>query len=95
VYNNFYDGVGSYGVASTIEAGVLVEGNYFLDTEDPFHLGEGDSPEGSLVARDNFMENSGEGQQGGSVSDPSYSYNLDPADQIASIVSEGAGVGNI
>jgi pectate lyase len=95
VYNNFYDGVGSYGVASTMDAGVLVEGNYFLDTEDPFHLGEGDSGPGSLVARDNVHDNSGEGQQGGSVSDPSYGYNLDPADQIPSIVSSGAGVGNI
>jgi pectate lyase len=95
VYNNYYDNVGSYGVASTIDAGVLVEGNYFENVEDPFHLGEGDSPGGALVARDNEMVNSGEGQQGGSVSDPSYEYTLDPAADIASIVSGGAGVGQI
>ncbi|MFD0478498.1 polysaccharide lyase family 1 protein [Nonomuraea thailandensis] len=44
VFNNYYGSVGSYGVASTQEAGVLVEGNYFENTDDPFHLGEGSSP---------------------------------------------------
>ena len=47
VYNNFYGGVTSYGVASTEGAGVLVEGNYFENTDDPFHLGEGDSGPGT------------------------------------------------
>ncbi|MGP4114891.1 pectate lyase family protein [Streptomyces sp. 4N509B] len=95
VYNNYYDSVGSYGVASTQEAGVLVEGNFFENTEDPFHLGEGDSPGGSLVARDNEFSNSGEGEQGGSVSNPSYGYDLDPASEIPGIVTAGAGVGTI
>ena len=46
VFNNLYSSVGSYGVASTMEAGVLVEGNYFENTDDTFHLGEGSSPAG-------------------------------------------------
>jgi pectate lyase len=91
VFNNLYTDVGSYGVASTHEAGVLVEGNYFENTEDPFHLGEGDSAEGTLVARDNHFVSSGAGQQGGSVADVPYSYTLDPAAQVKSIVSAGAG----
>ncbi len=62
VYNNYYGGVSSYGVASTEGAGVLVEGNYFENTEDPFHLGEGDSGPGSIVARNNHFVNSGTGQ---------------------------------
>ncbi|MEO3752482.1 right-handed parallel beta-helix repeat-containing protein [Streptomyces sp. B6B3] len=103
VYNNYYLNVGNadvgsgegYGVASTQDAGVLVEGNFFEDTIDPFHLGEGSSSEGSLVARDNEFVNSGEGQQGGSVSDPSYAYTLDPAADIPGIVTAGAGVGNL
>jgi pectate lyase len=50
VYNNYYGGVGDYGVASTMEGCVIVEGNYFENTDDPFHRGEGDSPAGSSPA---------------------------------------------
>ena len=67
VYNNYYSNNGGYGVASTEGAGVLVEGNYFENTEDPYHLGEGDSGPGTLVARNNHFVNSGAGQAGGSV----------------------------
>ncbi len=40
VYNNYYNDTGNYGVASTENAGVIVEGNYFVNVDDPFHLGE-------------------------------------------------------
>ncbi|MEW9553681.1 polysaccharide lyase family 1 protein [Nonomuraea sp. NPDC050783] len=95
VYNNYYSSIGSYGVASTKEAGVLVEGNYFENTEDPYHLGEGSSPAGSLVARNNYFVNSGSGQTGGSVKSIPYSYSLDAAANVKSIVSGGAGAGRI
>jgi pectate lyase len=95
VYNNYYSDIGSYGVASTQDAGVLVEGNYFENVEDPFHLGEGNSGPGSLVARDNEFVNSGTGVTGGSVSDPPYSYTLDPAADVKAIVTGGAGAGNL
>jgi pectate lyase len=95
VFNNFYRSVGSYGVASTQEAGVLVEGNYFENTEDPFHLGEGSSPAGSLVARNNHFVGSGSGQAGGSVKSIPYSYSLDSASNVKSIVTAGAGAGKI
>jgi pectate lyase len=95
VYNNYYGGVTSYGVASTMEAGVLVEGNYFENTADPFHLGEGSSPGGSLVARNNFFVNSGSGQQGGSVKAIPYSYSLDTASSVRATVRNGAGVGKV
>ena len=95
VYNNYYAGVGGYGVASTEGAGVLVEGNYFENTEDPFHLGEGDSGPGTLVARGNHFVNSGSGQSGGSVASIPYSYSLDSASSVKSIVSGGAGAGRI
>ncbi|WP_461023939.1 pectate lyase family protein [Thalassiella azotivora] len=98
VYNNYYDGVGAsggYGVASTTEAGVLVEGNYFEDTRDPFHLGEGSSPDGSLVARDNHFVGSGDGEQGGQVAPVPYRYPLDPATSVKSLVTAGAGAGRL
>ncbi|MFB4193122.1 pectate lyase family protein [Streptomyces carpaticus] len=95
VYNNYYGGVTGYGVASTREAGVLVEGNYFENTRDPFHLGEGSSPAGTLVARNNHFVNSGSGQAGGSVNGIPYSYSLDAASSVKSIVQSGAGAGKI
>jgi pectate lyase len=95
VYNNLYSSVGGYGVASTQGAGVLVEGNYFENTEDPFHLGEGDSGPGSLVARDNHFVNSGPGETGGSVASIPYSYSLDGASSVKAIVTAGAGAGRI
>jgi len=95
VYNNFYGNVGSYGVASTEGAGVLVEGNYFENVEDPYHLGEGSSDPGSLVARNNHKVNSGAGQTGGSVAGIPYGYSLDPPSSVKSIVTGGAGVGRI
>ncbi|GIH29292.1 hypothetical protein Aph01nite_76020 [Acrocarpospora phusangensis] len=95
VYNNFYRSVGGYGVASTEGAGVLVEGNYFENTGDPFHLGEGDSGPGTLVARNNFFSGSGSGQTGGSVASIPYSYSLDTASNVKSIVTNGAGAGRI
>ena len=95
VYNNYYGGVTSYGVASTLEAGVLVEGNYFENTRDPFHRGEGSSPAANLVARNNHMVNSGSGDQGGSVKAIPYGYVLDSASGVKSIVQGGAGVGKV
>jgi hypothetical protein len=97
VYNNCYSNVGGYGVASTMNAGVLVEGNYFENTEDPFHRGEGDSGPGSLVARNNHFVNSGAGQAGGSVASIPYAYTLDSAANVKSIVTGtgGAGAGKI
>jgi pectate lyase len=95
VYNNLYSNVGGYGVASTEGAGVLVEGNYFENTDDPYHLGEGDSGPGTLVARNNCFVNSGSGQTGGSVASIPYSYQVDTACNVKSIVSGGAGAGRI
>ncbi|HEU5158602.1 MAG TPA: right-handed parallel beta-helix repeat-containing protein [Streptosporangiaceae bacterium] len=95
VYNNYYDGVGSYGVASTIEGGVRVERNYFENVDDTYHLGEGSSPPGSLVAVDNFFVNSSPGQTGGSVAGIPYGYTADPAANVKSIVMNGAGTGKL
>nr|MDT0659860.1 right-handed parallel beta-helix repeat-containing protein [Micromonospora sp. DSM 115978] len=95
VFNNFYRSNGGYGVASTCNAGVLVEGNYFENVSDPFHRGEGSSPVGGLVARNNHFVNSGSGQTGGSVASIPYSYQMDPASSVKSIVTGGAGTGRI
>jgi pectate lyase len=95
VYNNLYANIGNYGVASTKEAGVLVEGNYFENVRDPYHRGEGSSPAGSLVARNNHFVNSGGGDAGGGVGSIPYSYRLDTPSGVKSIVTAGAGAGRI
>ncbi|CAL9662335.1 Pectate trisaccharide-lyase [Streptomyces sp. enrichment culture] len=95
VLNNYFSDIGSYGVASTENAGVLVEANYFENTEDPYHLGEGDSDEGSLVAKNNYLVNSGSGQTGGSVASIPYSYTAQSASSVKATVTAGAGVGKI
>ncbi|MDL5206504.1 right-handed parallel beta-helix repeat-containing protein [Streptomyces sp. ALI-76-A] len=95
VLNNYFSDIGSYGVASTENAGVLVESNYFENTEDPYHLGEGSSDEGSLVARNNHLVNSGAGQTGGSVASIPYSYTAQSASTVKATVTAGAGVGKI
>ena len=94
VFNNYYLDIGSYGVATTMDAGVIFEANYIENTEEPVHIGEGDSDPGRLVAIDNHLVNSGEPLQEGDVNTSlPYSYSPDPADQVASIVSAGAGAG--
>ena len=95
VYNNYYYNNSGYGVASTEGAGVLVENNSFEGVDDPFHLGEGDSGPGTLVARGNLLVNSGSGQTGGSVASIPYSYSADPASNVKSIVTANAGAGRI
>jgi pectate lyase len=95
VYNNYYNNNSGYGVASTEGAGVLVEGNYFENVDDPYHLGEASSGPGTLVARNNTLVGSGSGQTGGSVKAIPYSYTLDASSGVKATVTSGAGVGRL
>jgi pectate lyase len=88
VHNNYYRANSGYGVASTEGAGVLVEGNSFENVADPYHLGEGASGPGTLVARNNMLV-------GGSVASIPYAYSLDASANVKSIVTAGAGAGKI
>jgi pectate lyase len=99
VYNNYYRGIGLYGVASTENAGVLVEANYFEDVAFPCHSvsGYADSAPGRLAERGNVFVRSGTCESGGTVADPRayYSYTPDSAASVPSLVTAGAGVGRI
>jgi pectate lyase len=99
VFNNYYVNTVafdySYGIATTENAGVLVEGNYFEHISDPTHIGEGSSDPGSLVARNNTLVNSGPVLTSGSVASIPYAYTVDPSANVKSIVTSGAGVGKI
>ncbi|WP_422772124.1 right-handed parallel beta-helix repeat-containing protein [Plantactinospora sp. WMMC1484] len=95
VFNNYYYD-NEYGVASTMNAGVLVEGNYFENVEDPTLVGYASSDPGAIVQRNNVFVGSGSPQSGGgSVAGIPYSYQLDSANSVKSIVTGGAGTGRI
>jgi pectate lyase len=99
VFNNYYTNTTSfdysYSIATTENAGVLVEGNYFENITDPTHLSEGDSDPGNLVARNNYLVNSGAILTSGSVGSIPYSYTVDTPSSVKSIVTAGAGTGKI
>ncbi len=97
VYNNYFLGNDLYGVASTENAGVLVEGNYFSGVPYPCHStgGYADSGPGRLVQRNNIFTGSGPCEAGGSVVEPRtyYSYTLDSTASVPGLVTAGAGAG--
>ncbi|MBB2909829.1 pectate lyase [Streptosporangium becharense] len=96
VYNNYYRD-NSYGIASTYDAGVLVENNYFYSVNNPGRVKfSGDL--GRLVERGNILVDCNHPiETRGTVTEPStyYSYSADPAADVPAIVSAGAGVGRI
>jgi pectate lyase len=104
VYNNYYvapaDPANNYGIASTCNAYVLAEGNYFENMLHPMYsIMYSDDPNGWLIERNNIYDNSGapEVNPPTSMPEPStyYSYTLDNPEDIPLMVSLGAGVGGI
>ncbi|MFI8192017.1 polysaccharide lyase family 1 protein [Streptomyces sp. NPDC085946] len=97
VYNNYYRNNRLYGVASTEDAGVLVEGNYFENVAHPVYSGYDDSGPGRVVERDNLYVNSGAPHTLGSVIEPRtfYAYTLDAPSTVPTTVPAGVGVGRI
>ncbi|MBO3737478.1 pectate lyase family protein [Actinoplanes flavus] len=99
VYNNYFNGNELYGVASTMNAGVVVEANSFNAVPYPCYStgGYADSGPGRLVQRANVFTASGACQAGGTVVEPGsyYPYTLDPASAVPSLVQAGAGAGKI
>ncbi|MEH1099741.1 pectate lyase family protein [Micromonospora sp. CPCC 205561] len=99
VYNNYFLGNALYGVASTENAGVLVEGNYFRDVPHPIWSASGyaDSGPGRAAQRNNVCANSGTPETNGTVVEPRtyYPYTLDPAADVPALVVAGAGTGRV
>ncbi len=97
VFNNYYSDIGTYGIASTCEAQVLVESNYFKNVEYPAVTGGLgiESPPGYINNKNNYFENSGSPTESGTVFDPKdyYEYIPDSAKDIDSVVTAYAGAG--
>ncbi|MDR7280363.1 GNAT family N-acetyltransferase [Catenuloplanes atrovinosus] len=73
------------GVASTMGAGVLVEGNHFENVTRPTAVGYAGSGPGDLVRRDNVFVNSGAPESAGTVNPIPYAYSLDLAATVRSV----------
>ncbi|MBN1788388.1 MAG: PASTA domain-containing protein [Sedimentisphaerales bacterium] len=90
-YNNYIYAPGNnYCVRPAVEAQVLVENNYFQQADEPIE----DYDASALVeAHNNIYDNCTNIQNPGTdtVFDPPYSYSLDSASSIPSIVTAGAG----
>jgi pectate lyase len=96
VYNNHYND-NSYGVASTYNAAVLMENNYFYSVNNPGRVDfSGDL--GRIVERGNILVACNHAiETRGTVPDPRgyYPYTLDPAADVPALVTAGAGTGRI
>jgi pectate lyase len=101
VFNNYYTNVlnneDSYAIASTMNAGVLVEGNVFENVQQACWSASGyaDSDPGRLVARNNSFTNSGPCETNGSVAAIPYSYTAQSVGTVRASVQAGAGAGRI
>jgi pectate lyase len=95
VFNNYYLGNGLYGVASTMEADVVMEGNFFEGVAYPSYVGYDESGPGDLVERNNVYQNSGTPQTRGTAFDPAsyYPYAVDDPNSIPARVQAQAGAG--
>ncbi|HSD37672.1 MAG TPA: hypothetical protein VLC92_09185 [Rhodocyclaceae bacterium] len=96
VYNNYYLANALYGVASTMNAKVLLEGNYFKNVPYPSYVGYAESGPGELVQRNNILDGSGPFQTAGTAFDPKtyYNYTVDDPSTIPNLVGK-VGVGII
>ena len=97
VLNNYYSNIGSYGVASTMNAGVFVERNYFENVSKPTVTQTGDSDPGNIKVLNNYKVNSGTEQvrNGASVAAIPYSYTPEANNTVKATVTAGAGTGKI
>lgn len=98
VFNNFEDNNKLYGIASTENAKVVVEGNYFLNVPNAIDIGYEDSGPGELVERNNVYSNCGTGaQSAGTAFEPTsvYSYTIDDPATIPAMLQLYAGSGKV
>ena len=95
VYNNYFLNNVTYGIASTMEADVLIENNYFKNVPFPTYVGYADSGPGDIVERGNVFDGSGTPQTRGTAFNAStyYSYTLDNPYTLPGSLPAQVGVG--
>ncbi|WP_020523807.1 pectate lyase family protein [Catelliglobosispora koreensis] len=101
VFNNYYSNINnntsSYAIASTMNAGLLVEANVFENVQQACWSASGyaESDPGRLVARNNALTNSGPCETNGSVAAVPYGYTADNVGTVKTSVTAGAGAGKL
>jgi pectate lyase len=97
VLNNYFIGNSGYGVATTCNAGVLIERNYFENVPNSVVTQTGDSPAGYDKLINNILVNSGtpETNVGANVAAIPYSYTPEANSTVKATVTAGAGVGKL
>ncbi|MFC0529918.1 pectate lyase family protein [Phytohabitans kaempferiae] len=101
VLNNYYSNINnntaSYAIASTMDAGVLVEANVFENVQQACWSASGyaESDPGRLVARDNSLTNSGPCETNGTVAALPYGYTAENVGTVKASVTSGAGAGKL
>lgn len=99
VYNNYYQKNGAYGIGSSIDAGVVIEGNYFEDVDKPILtvVDDEDVP-GRIVERMNMYTRSGlPPPSDGFVEEPGlyYIYEMHEAYEVPAYVGTWSGTGKV
>jgi pectate lyase len=99
VYNNHYLDVPDYGIASRQNAQIRVENNYFDTVGQPIRADTSLSDVAGSVSlvNTNIFVNSGANSITTAPATwvPPYSYPVDPAANVPSVVQQGAGVGKV
>lgn len=100
VYNNYYDNSQQkmgYGIASTMEADVVIESNYFEKVPHPTYVGYGSSAPGDIIEINNLYEDSGTPEIRGTAFNPVdyYTYQLDDPSILPALLMTYAGSGKM
>jgi pectate lyase len=95
VFNNYFLNNALYGVASTMEADVVMESNYFEGVAYPSYVGYQESGPGDLVERNNVYQGSGTAQTRGTAFDPTtyYEATMDDPSLLPARLKAQAGAG--
>ncbi|HEX8411963.1 MAG TPA: InlB B-repeat-containing protein [Thermoanaerobaculia bacterium] len=99
VYNNYYLDIPDYGIASRMGARVRVENNYFQNVAEPIRADTSLSSQAGSVSHvdTNIFNNCGPNSITSSPSTwvPPYTYPLDAAANVPTLVQQWSGVGKI
>ena len=90
LFNNYFQDITGYGVLARGEGKVVVENSFFDSVNDPLTINN----DAELVERGNIFEDTtGDTETSGEAFDPTdhYEYELDPAEEVPELVTEGAG----